>query len=123
MPCCVRLNDISTWYRPRNTGICASIGRHPRTGLTPCSRCNFCISSANRCRSLPYFFCSALICGCISCICRVVRICLTNGLYRIARSVNTRNITASAHVKKLDGPRNGIAANALYQSHMIPETG
>ena len=82
---------------------------------------SFCISSAIRWRSLPYFFCSALICGCNSCICRVVRICLTNGLYRMARSVNTRNITDSAQAKKFDGPR--TKANTLYQTHMIAETG
>ena len=89
--------------------------------MKPCSFCSFCISSAMRWRSLPYFFCSALICGCSSCICRVVRICRTNGLYRIARSVNTRNITDSAHAKKFDGPRR--KANALYQTHMIADTG
>ena len=72
--------------------------------MNPCSRCSFCISSAMRWRSLPYFFCSALIWGCSSCICRVVRICRTNGLYRIARSVKTRNITDSAHAKKFAGP-------------------
>ncbi|SHY00784.1 Uncharacterised protein [Mycobacteroides abscessus subsp. abscessus] len=30
------------------SGICASIGRHPRIGLNPCSRCSFCISNAMR---------------------------------------------------------------------------
>ena len=91
--------------------------------MNPCSFCSFCISSAIRCRSLPYFFCSALICGCSSCIWRVVRIWRTKGLYKIARRVKTRNITDSVHVKKLAGPRPGTAENALYQSHMIAETG
>ena len=91
--------------------------------MNPCSFCSFCISSAIRWRSLPYFFCSALICGCNSCIWRVVRIWRTNGLYKIARRVNTRNITDSVHVKKLAGPKPGTAENALYQSHMIAETG
>ena len=59
--------------------------------------------------------------GCSSCIWRVVRICRTNGLYSNARRVNTRNITDSAQAKKLLGPRR--AANSLYHSHMIPDTG
>jgi hypothetical protein len=35
--------------------------------------------------------------------------------------VKTRNITASAHAKKLDGPNR--KENALYQTHMIADTG
>ena len=89
--------------------------------MNPCSVCSFCISSAIRWRSLPYFFCSALIWGCSSCIWRVVRICRTNGLYRIARSVKTRNITDSPHAKKFDGPSR--KPNSLYQTHMIADTG
>ncbi|SHW58792.1 Uncharacterised protein [Mycobacteroides abscessus subsp. abscessus] len=34
----------------------------------------------------------------------MVRICRTKGLYRIARNVNTRNITDSAQAKKFLGP-------------------
>ena len=51
----------------------------------------------------------------------MVSICRTNGRYRMARSVNTRNITDSAQAKKFDGPSRN--ANALYQTHMIAETG
>jgi hypothetical protein len=35
--------------------------------------------------------------------------------------VNTRNITDSAQAKKFDGPR--TKENALYQTHMIADTG
>ena len=35
--------------------------------------------------------------------------------------MNTRNITDSAQAKKLDGP--STKANALYQTHMIADTG
>ncbi len=38
------------------TGIWASIGRQPRSGLNPCSFCSFCISSVIFTRSLAYFF-------------------------------------------------------------------
>ncbi len=89
--------------------------------MNPCSRCSFCISSAMRWRSLPYFFCNALICGCSSCICRVVRIWRTNGLYSSARNVKTKNITDSAQAKKFEGP--STKANSLYQTHMIHDTG
>ncbi|CFE64703.1 Uncharacterised protein [Mycobacterium tuberculosis] len=70
---------------------------------------------------MPYFFCKALICGCSSCICLVVRIWRTNGLYSSARSVKTRNITDNAQAKKLDGPSTN--ANSRYQTHMIHDTG
>ena len=35
--------------------------------------------------------------------------------------MKTKNITASIHAKKFDGPR--TKANALYQTHMIADTG
>lgn len=50
------------------------------SGLKPWSFWSFCISSAIFWRSFLYFFCSSLIWGCSSCICLVVRTCLTNGL-------------------------------------------
>ena len=36
---------------------------------------------------------------------------------------HTKNITESVQVRKLVGPKPGTAEKALYQSHMIAETG
>ena len=87
-----------------NTGICTSTGRQPPSGLTPCSVCSFCISIAIFWRSSPYFFLSFWISGANSCILRIERTWLMNGLNRNARRVNTRNTTASAQAKPLFGP-------------------
>ena len=106
-----------------NTGIWIRIGRQPPSGLTPCCDCSFCISCAMRCLSLPYFFFSFWISGANSCILRMERTWLTNGLNKIARSVNTRNITASAHAMPLSGPRNGIAPNTVCQNPRIMTPG
>ena len=63
-----------------NTGTCTSTGRQPASGLTPWSFCRRCISSACFCRSFAYFLRSLAISGWNSCILRMERTWLTNGL-------------------------------------------
>lgn len=87
-----------------NTGICTSTGRQPPSGLKPCWVCSFCISAAIFWRSLPYLSFSFWISGPNSCILRIERTWLTNGLNSSIRRVNTRNTTASAQPTPLPGP-------------------
>ena len=107
-----------------NTGSCTRTGRQPATGLTPCSFCSRCISAACFCLSLAYFLRSFAISGWNSCIFRIDRTCETNGLYRNARSVKTRNTTASAQAMPPPDPLSPKRAlNALCHTQRMNETG
>ena len=125
----IRLNERSTWNRPRNTGVWMNIGRQPRRGLKPSSFCSLRVSVASFSRSFLYRACSAFILGCISCIFREKRICLAAGQNRITRSVTTRKTTASAQTMPLDSgwsaPGSSFArkTKTVCHSQRIPEMG
>ena len=91
-------NERRTWNKPMNTGSWTSTGRQPAMGLTPCSFCSRCISAACFCLSFAYFFRTFCSSGWNSCIFRIERTCVTNGLYRTARSVQMRKTTDSAQL-------------------------
>ena len=104
-----------------NTGTCTSTGRHPASGLKPCSLWSFCISMASFCRSSPCFSCSSRTSGAIFCIFFIDRTWVTNGLKSSARRVKTRKITDSAQANPLAGSRK--EPKTLCQTQRIADTG
>ena len=68
-----------------------------------------------------YFSCSFLICGWNSCIFRIERTWLTNGLNSSARSVKTRKMTDSAQANPLSAL--STKPNTLCQNHRMADTG
>ena len=95
------------WSSSRNSarkiGICTRIGRHEANGLVPVSLYSAIVSAASRSRSWPYFFCSSLTLGWISCMLRLDLICLTNSGISAARTVRVRPMIDSTQVPPPSG--------------------
>ena len=74
-----------------------------RTGWCPLSLYSFIVSWARRSRSWPYFFCSSLTLGWISCMLRLDLICLTNSGISAARITSVRPMIDSTQVPPPSG--------------------
>ena len=116
---------LAAWSSIRNSarkiGICTRIGRQEANGLVPVSLYSAIVSAASRSRSWPYFFCSSLTLGWISCMLRLDLICLTNNGISIARTTSVRPMIDSAQVPPASGS-SPSSVKSQCQPTMIADT-